>query len=277
MESYPARRTLGAEVLDWRKIMGRLALSRFAVVIALLTPAFSARAQPVADSPGVEPEAVEALNKMGASLRALTSLALHADVTTEQVLMSGQKLQSGGTIDLKARRPDRLRMDIVSDRQSRSLYYDGKTATLYAPRLGYFATFQASPTIREMLANAEEKHGLDFPLTDLFEWGTSSSDHQDLQSAFWVDSETIKGHVCDQYAMRQEGQDWQVWIRQGANALPCKLVITTTDDSSMPQYSIVFDWQPATGFAADTFAFKAPADTRRIAIGVVPAVANGAE
>lgn len=230
-----------------------------------------------AAAPAVDPDAVAALNKMGAALRATQNVNLHADVTTEEVLTTGQKLQFGGTVDIKAVRPTKLRLDIASERQSRTFYYDGKTATLFAPRIGYFATFPAKPTIAQVLETAADQYGVEFPMSDLFEWGEDSTVAEGLTSAFRVGTDTIKGQVCEQYAMRQQGSDWQVWIRRDGAALPCKLVITTTDDSSMPQYTAVYDWKPAGSFPADTFTFTPPPETRRIAIGQVPTPAAGAK
>lgn len=217
-----------------------------------------------------DPDAIAALHKMGAALRGLQSFGVHADVIEEEVLTTGQKLQSSGTIDIKARRPNAIRMDVKSDKKERTLYYDGKNATLFSPRLGYYATFAAPPTIAEMLKAASEKYAIETPLADLFAWGGGTDPAAQLQSAFRVGTETINGQICDHYAMRQTGNDWQVWIQQGANALPCKLVITTTDDPSMPQYSAVYRWAPQENHAARTFVFTPPPNARKIAFLPAP-------
>ncbi len=70
--------------------------------------------------------------------------------------------------------------------------------------------------------------------------------------------------------MRQENVDWQVWLRQGADTLPCKLVITSTDDPSMPQYSALFKWQPKLTHPASAFTFVAPASSQKITLGKAP-------
>jgi hypothetical protein len=222
----------------------------------------------------LDADAVAALHKMGAALGGLHSFGLHADVTQEEVLTTGQKLQFGGTVDVKARRPNAVRMDVKSDRKERTLYYDGKTATLFSPRIGYYATFAAPPTIGELLKMASAKYGIETPLSDLFIWGTDPNAESKLQSAFRVGTELINGHVCDQYAMRQPQADWQVWIAEGSEALPCKLVITTTDDPAMPQYSAVYSWTPRETLADSTFSFSPPANSRKIAIEALPAAAS---
>src|SRR5258707_1098243 len=107
-------------------------MSRFATIAwSLVLVSAGAVAQP-ANAPTRDPDAMAALAKMGASLRGLQSFAVHADVTQEEVLTTGQKLQFGSTVDVKARRPNAIRMDVASDRKTRTLYYDGKTATLFS-------------------------------------------------------------------------------------------------------------------------------------------------
>ena len=86
-----------------------------------------------------------------------------------------------------------------------------------------------------------------------------------LTSAFPAGSEQINGKTCDHYAMRQPGADWQVWISQGSDALPCKLVITTRADPSLPQYMAVYRWSdqppPDTGYT-----YSPPAEAKAIAM-----------
>ena len=72
--------------------------------------------------------------------------------------------------------------------------------------------------------------------------------------------------VCDHVAVRQQGVDWQVWIERGKTPLPRKLVITTLDEPSQPQYVAVMTWDLAPRFDATTFRFKAPSGAHRIPI-----------
>ena len=205
-----------------------------------------------------------ALNRMGATLRALPTFGLHLDTTSEEVLTTGQKIQHGGVVDYSVRRPNALRIESNSDQQSRIVVYDGTTLTLFSPRIGYWASFPAAGTIRDMLISARDHLGLELPISDLFDWGNDPAVLTRVNSAISVGPEQIAGQTCQQYAMRQVNVDWQIWIREGAQALPCKVVITTTDDPSMPQFSAVFNWRLDATFAADTFSFTPPEGARRI-------------
>lgn len=240
-----------------------------AALLSLATPAiaFQGASAPAQSTPAAaarDPDAMAALDRMGAALRRLQSFGLHVDVTTEEVLTTGQKIQNSGTVEYRVRAPNGLRIEMVSDKQARTIYYDGRNVTLFAPRVGYYASFAAPATIRETVRVARERYGVETPLADLFMWGTDPEATARVTSAFRVGDETIGGQVCEQYAMRQQGVDWQVWIRRGDNALPCKLVITSTDDPSMPQYTALMTWRPDQTFADSDFAFTPPANARQI-------------
>ena len=76
-----------APVLGLALLLGSTAVAQ--------TPALSASqaAAPAATAhPTLEPEAVAALERMGAYLRTLTTFGGEADVTSEEVLPSGQKI-----------------------------------------------------------------------------------------------------------------------------------------------------------------------------------------
>ena len=76
---------------------------------------------------------------------------------------------------------------------------------------------------------------------------------------------------CDHYAFRQADVDWQVWIERGKRALPCKIVITTTQDPAQPQYSAVLKWNVAPKFNKATFTFVPPKDAKQIQVAPVAA------
>jgi len=211
-----------------------------------------------------DPQTLAALDKMGAALRKLSSFEVRTDTTEERVLTTGQKIQYGGYAEVKAQMPSKLRVDRINDRQARNLYFDGKDLTIYSPRVGFYGSVPATGTIREAAAAVAANYDIETPLADLFAWGEDPALAAKVTSAFYVGAETVNGNACDQYAMRQPDVDWQIWIRQKGEALPCKLIITSTDDPSMPQYSAVYTWIPQKAHAASVFTFAPPKGSQKI-------------
>jgi hypothetical protein len=223
---------------------------------------------PAAADPAIDPKALDALNTMGKHLRELKSFELHADTTIDEVGDDGQKLQFGGTVDFKVRRPNGLVAEINSDRQQRTFYYDGKTLTQYAPRMGYYASVSAPATLRELADVLQNKYGISLPLNDLFRWGEGEDDAAGLTGAAFVGPAKIGGTECGHFAYRQPDVDWQVWIARESK-LPCKLVITTLDEAAQPQYAAVFTWKPNVALGDKTFTFEQPKSAHKIEIAVV--------
>src|SRR5262249_15835123 len=109
----------------------------------------------------VDQASVTALTKMGAYLRGLPAFQVRAEVTTEDVLSDGQKIEYSTTTDLVARKPDKIRAHVTDERQERLFLYDGKNFTLFAPRPNYYATVPAPATADELIRRLEEKYDIE--------------------------------------------------------------------------------------------------------------------
>ena len=118
-----------------------------------------------------------------------------------------------------------------------------------------------------MLTLAEDRYGMEVPLADLFAWGSDPGMTAKITSAMSAGEETIGGQMCEHYAMRQQGLDWQVWIRKGDNPLPCKLVLTKTSDPAMPQFSAVYSWSDQPPADGEAYTYSPPAGAKLIGLG----------
>ena len=136
--------------------LARPALAGVSLVVVVaggaeLVQAQPAGAQPLpppANKPKIDPQAIQALNLMGSYMRSLKAFKVTSEMTTDDVLDSGQKVQYSGVAELEVRRPDRLRATVTSDRKNEQMFYDGRTFTVFQPGLGYYAQFPAPATLR---------------------------------------------------------------------------------------------------------------------------------
>lgn len=246
-----------------------MAIRTRAVVIsgAILTVALAgigSTTRAETSQPRIDPKAVSALERMSAFLRSQRTMTVSAETTTDEVLDNGQKVQSSGVAVLKVSRPDRLRADVMSDHRNEQIFYDGKTFTIYQPALGYYGSFNAPPTLAQLVYEAEQRYGIDMPLADLFAWGTAQSPAANLQGAISIGTSVVKGVKCDHYAFHEAEVDWEICIEQGAQPLPRKLVITTTTERTQPQHVAVMSWDLAPRLDQSMFSFNPPATAHRI-------------
>jgi len=224
------------------------------------------------DAPERDPEALAARERMGAALRALKQFSLTSDASTEIVLDDGQKVELDGVVTYKVRAPNQLFLELRSDRQLRQLFYDGKALSLYSPRLKYYAQVDGlSSTLGELVEDAASRYGIDMPLADMFLWGTDKAPKTAIRSALHIGGGTVDGEQIEQYAFKQDGVDWQLWVSK-ATSLPKKLVITSLDDPALPQYRAQLRWDTRTAVPATAFQFTPPADATRIKLVPVAVV-----
>jgi hypothetical protein len=224
------------------------------------------RAPPAAptQTQDIDPAATQALNRMAAYLRTLDKFEVKSNTDLDLVQDDGEKLTFAGTVDYIVDRPNKLYADLRTDRKHRRYFYDGKTLTVEAPRMGYYARTDAPPTIRQLADMAQNDYGIPIPLADLFAWGDPSADQPPITSAQLIGYAEIGTAATDQYAFRSPNADWQIWIERGARPLPRKMVITDRTDPSHPSYTAVLDWNLNPTIAANRFTFTPGKDAKQI-------------
>jgi len=236
---------------------------RAMIVCTALLAAATSQARP----PGaIDQRAVDALARMGAFLRDQQSFTVRMTTDTDYVLDDGQKVRLGATGEVRVRRPDKLRADVVSPRKQRSFYYDGCNFTVFGPRTGMYATVPGEKTILGTADMLQDRYGLELPMVDLFRWGTNESGADELTSAIDVGPALIDGVETEQYAFRQPGLDWQIWIQRGEKPLPRKVVLTTTDDRARPERAIELTWELGVVHPDSDFAFTPPPSSQKITL-----------
>jgi hypothetical protein len=214
----------------------------------------------------IDPDAMEALNKMGAYLRSLKAFQVDSEVTNDDVLDDGQIITNIRTDTLLAVMPNLLRAELKSDDKDVFLFYDGKNFTVYGKLVNYYATVPAPATTAQLVDKVYNDYGIEIPLVDLFKWGTDDSAIRKITSAFDAGPSTVQGITCEHYAFRQEGLDWQIWIQLGEYPLPRKFVIRTLTDDARPQHTSNLVWNLAPSYNEAAFTFEPPAGALRIAL-----------
>jgi hypothetical protein len=231
-------------------------------------PTTASRRRRVAESPAtpvVEPSALAALRRMSDYLSSLTAFGVKSDTTLDLVTYDGQRLQVDGVANYKVRRPNGFVIEVNTDAKKRTFYYNGKTITVYAPELGYYANAPAPPTIAQTLDALYDRFGISLPLEDLFRWSDPSQHRVDtVKSGFMVGPATVQGVAADQYAFREGDIDWQIWIQHDGQPLPLKLVIVDRTDPSYPAYSAVLTWDTSPALTDADFTFHPDKDAKAI-------------
>jgi hypothetical protein len=265
----------------------RLKITGWLVMVGLLLaggPSLAQTAQtpqplpPAAQATAPEPDPRQVLQKMCDFLKSQPQFTVKAEVTDDQVYYGGKKLQYGLDMDLRVRRPDRLRVDAVGDLVDQQLYYDGKTITLYDKNSNVFGTLSVPPDIEGALEKANQECGLRVALTDLASPRLWELLNQRIQHALYVGLHQVRGVPCHHLSFDSGAAQLQLWVDAGSQPIPRKAVLTHKELPGSPQFTAyLHDWDFSSQLGDDLFAFTPPEGAAKIKFLPVKAPAGKPE
>jgi len=207
----------------------------------------------------INPDALQILKRMTDHLGNLQRFSMHTENIYDDVLETGQKIQSQFSSSIVVQRPDKLRAD-RSDGQSRQIFvYDGETLSVHDDLNAAYATVAAPDNLDDLLHFARDALDLVPPAGDMvfsnaFELLTAG-----ITSGNVIGKAVIGGVSCDHIAFTTPVVDWQVWVADGDKPLPYKYVLTTRDDPAQPQFiTSISDWDTEPEIRDGLFDFDPP-------------------
>jgi hypothetical protein len=226
-----------------------------------LAPA-AARAE---DEGIIEPEADAALRRMSDYLDNLQSFRVDTTTTDELVTKDGQKVQFVKETKVAVRRPDKLWAERTGPAGHVTLRYNGKQISVHSPEMGIYAIARAPSELKSTIDYARDELGIDAPAGDL----VLPHSYQELIDGVlvgrYIGREPIGDVHAHHLAMSEKDVDWQIWIKDGADAVPIRYVITTKDLSQQPQFTAeLHNWRADPALPDEQFAFKPPADAKQM-------------
>jgi hypothetical protein len=233
-----------------------------------------------AAKPRIEPKADGILKKACACLAGLKQFGIKVEETFDEMSASGQKIQLSNRRSVLVSRPDRLMAESEGDTAKRHFYYDGKTIAMFDPEAKLYATDKAPATIDAMFDYLHETHGFTIPTADLLFTDPYKVLTEQVEEGEYLGLHRVGEKKCHHLAFRQRGVDWQLWVDAGDKPLPLKFLITYRRLPGEPQFATVFAWDLSAKPSDDVFAFKPPADARKIEFVInknVPAGGKKAE
>ena len=216
-------------------------------------------------TPAVDPQADEVLKKMGATLQSARSLSFTSHAIADQVAPDGQKVQFARNQKVHLRRPDKLAVDVIGDVDDLQFRYDGKQVALYNPRTNSWGAAEAPPSIDQALDMLAEKYGMVMPLADLAFPDPYQVLIENARRGEYVGKGYVFDKKCHHLAFRQAAVDWQIWVEDGEQAVPRKVVITFKDSPAHPQYTaFLSDWNLSAATDDAQFALNPPAGAKKV-------------
>ena len=185
----------------------------------------------------------------------------------DAVQASGQKIEYGEIRKVTVSRPDHLRFEIErSDGEKGLVIFDGKEITVYTAKKNVYATVSRPGTLDQAIKYAVDDLKVRVPLALMLVSTLPSELDKLVVSADYVETTTITDVPCDHVVARTStGVDFQVWVAQGSEPLPRRVVITYKDETGQPQFwADLSNWNLAPEVSDALFTFTPPNGADRI-------------
>lgn len=212
-------------------------------------------------------EAKKLLKGMSDYLAAQKTISFAYDANLQVVTNSEQKLglTSSGTVVLS--RPDKVHTTRSGGFVEIEALFDGKTLTLLGKNLNKYTQVDIPGTVDHLIDELKDKYGLPLPAADLLMTNSYDELMQGVYDSKDLGSGVINGAECDSLAFRKDEVDFQIWVAQGAQPYPCRLVITSRMVKGGPEYSVqVRDWKSGDELMPGDFGFKNPTNAEKVNI-----------
>lgn len=237
--------------------------------LALLAGAFVMliSASPLKAAPAVDPEGDRAFRASCKYLAEAKAFSVKVEVWRDAELANGARIQTTRTLDVQAQRPDKLRVEVRSPRESKGFWYLKNSLTMLDRETRFYGVMETPETIDKTIDAVEERFGVEIPLGDVLVSDPYMNIMENIESLTDLGQVTVLGTPCRHLSFTGPNADAQVWIAEGPKPLPRKITIHFKAMEGSPQVTQIFtDWDLVGPFSDSVFTFVPPPGAIKIAV-----------
>lgn len=205
------------------------------------------------------------LKDMSDFITSHSSIELTFDSDIEVITPQLEKLQFTNSGTALLSRPDKLYAHRMSGHADVTLYFDGKTVSIYEKQVNGYVQFDAPDSIDQLIESLREGEGIALPGGDFLLSNVYEVLIAETMEAKYIGRGFIDGRECEHLAFRNFDTDWQIWVEASDTPVPCKMVVTSKTMNNAPQYTLhVKSWNTAITPKQDFFVFTPPAGAKEL-------------
>ncbi len=184
----------------------------------------------------------------------------------DAIQADGQRIEFGDRRRILLQRPDRFRVEVERSDGDRGLVvFDGKAITAFKVDDNVYASAEKPGTVDDALVYLVRDLQMTLPLARMFHTRFPQQIGKRVTSISYVEEDTLFDVPTDHLAARSAELDVQIWIAQGEQPLPRRVVFTYKNAPGQPQFwADLSDWNLSPKLAADSFTFTPPAGAEQI-------------
>lgn len=206
------------------------------------------------------------LLKMSEYLSGADRFSVEIVASHEVVQESGQKIEFGDIVTVSVDRPKLMVVEFeASDGAAQRITFDGINVTIAHEQAALYAQTQQPGSIDETIVHFVRDLGMRLPLAPIFMQRLPDELKRRVESVDYVEFTSAFAKPAHHIAARTATVDFQVWIADGDQPVPLKLVLTYPNAAGQPSFRAEFaEWNFAPKFPADTFTFEPAKDAEKI-------------
>ncbi|WP_204137763.1 DUF2092 domain-containing protein [Halomicronema sp. CCY15110] len=184
------------------------------VVAPVIAPVFAQTIDPAADA---------LLRDLGTYIDGANSFTVDLQIEVDELSPRGQKIQYSSRVDLAVRGNDRAYAYEVGDLRDRTLWFNGDTFTVLNRDLNHYVVVDTPNTLAEAIPFLEDA-GANFVLSDFVTGSFYAGVTSNIETGDYLGIHQVGDRQCHHLAFTQSNIDWQIWIADGYEIVPCKLL-----------------------------------------------------
>ncbi len=230
------------------------------------TPVLAAGEAPAASATEQNPEAKAILMKMAEFIARAPAFSMTLRSGYDAIQADGQSIEFGEQRRILLQRPDHVRVETQrSDGEEGLVLFDGKEITFFKADDNVYSRVEKSGTVDDFLVYLVRDLQVALPLARLLHTGFPQQMEKMVTAISYVEEDTLFDVVTDHLAIRSADVDMQLWVAQGDEPLPRRIVLTYKNAPGQPQFRGDFTaWSLSPKVAADSFTFIPPAAAEQI-------------
>jgi hypothetical protein len=256
------------------------------LALALAAAGTTAGAQPPAQAPaaqagttGTQALARELLTHMALFLAQAPRFSVTLVSGYDAVQADGRKIEFGDRRKVTLSRPAQLRVDTERGDGGHVFgFFTGQQIVLVDVPNRVYATTPQPDGVDESIVHLISDLGVRLPLAMLLSTRLPAELDRRVRSVDYVEKTNLLGTPAHHLSVRGDTVDFQVWIADGAQPVPLRVVIDYRDEPGQPQFrALLADWNFAPTITDATFTPSYPQGARKIAFATQLAAAARAE
>ncbi len=209
-----------------------------------------------------EAEAKAILKAMSDYMAAQQNFTIDYDTGLEVVTTDKQKIQLASSGSIAVSRPDKMRIRRTGGFADVEFIFDGKMLTVHGMHRNVYVQAEMPGTMYQLIDGLREKFDKPLPGADLLAENVNDVLMEGVTEVKDLGAGVINGKVCDHLAFRTPELDFQIWVAEGSEPVPCRYIITSTKVDMAPQFTL--DIRKFTAGGTADFAFVPSADAKKI-------------